>query len=226
MSTVYSDQIVKPGQAAPDFCLPMVDGELSATLGAYSGTTPFLLTLVRSFSCPFCRRLIAKEKGTADSLATVGVDFLAVTTTPLKQARLYSKYRPSGLSLACDPELGIHRDYGVPLLRVTPDRPTNWPLCLNPEDLAKIRINPTGELPEPRPLLEVGAAMDQSDGFEAVPTDEKGPPDDISPLVSYFLIDRAGIVRWLFVEAPNDPTEYGRHPGDEELLAAAQRLPA
>ena len=224
MDTQYTNALVQAGQPAPDFDLPAASGDGRATLQAYTGRTPLLLCLLRSFSCPFCRRLIASAKGTADKLADVGVDYLGVTTTPLKQARLYSRYRPPGLPLASDPQLVSHRAYGVPIYRVTRDEPTNWPTCLNPKDLVNIRLNPTGELPEALPVIEASNALDEIDGFEPVSTDEAGPPADLSPLVSYFLIDRGGIVRWLFVEALSDPSEYGKHPSDDEVLEAAHAM--
>jgi hypothetical protein len=53
-------------------------------------------------------------------------------------------------------------------------------------------------------------------------TGEPGPYDDVSPLVSYFLIDRQGVVRWNHVVALDDPADYAQHPSGPQLLAAAR----
>ena len=152
--------------------------------------------------------------------------YFAVTTTPVKAARLYTRYRPPGLPLASDPTLAIHRAYGVPIYRIDGDRPTQWPQTLNPADLVSLTLNPSPELPEALPAMEAGARLDAEDGFEVVTTDEAGPPDDISPLISYFLIHRSGSVRWTHVVALDDPADYAQHPSPAELLAAAERLAA
>ena len=215
---------VQPGEPAPPFDLPLVSSEGRATLADYRGRAPLFLVLLRSFECPFCRRQLAALKRTADNLSTFGIETLAVTTTAVKAARRYTKYRPVGLPLASDPALAIHRAYGVPIYRYSSDQPTRWPAVVNLADLATLKLNPTDELPEPLPLMEASKLLDERDGFEIVETDEQGPPDDVSPLVTYFLIDGAGTVRWLFVVALDDPADYARHPSNEDLVEAARAL--
>jgi hypothetical protein len=42
--------------------------------------------------------------------------------------------------------------------------------------------------------------------------------------VGHFLVDRAGLVRWTWVESPSpeDVTQYGRFPTDDEILTAVR----
>jgi peroxiredoxin len=217
---------VGAGGRAPDFDLPRVEPEGRVALADFRGRAPLLLALFRSFECPFCRRLMSALKDSAGDLGDFGIETLGVTTTPVRAARLYARYRPPGLALASDPTLGVHRAYGLPIYRFTTEGPTRWPEQISVNDLRTIRLNPTGELPEALPVPEAAAALDRIDGFEIIRTDEQGPPDDVSPLVGYFLIDRTGTVRWRFVDALNDPAQYGRHPSRAELLAAARSLPS
>lgn len=226
MNEVEARVTVGSGARAPDFDLPRVEPEGRVALADYRGRAPLLLALFRSFECPFCRRLMAALKESAGELDAFGIETLGVTTTPVRAARLYARYRPPGLALASDPSLGVHRAYGLPIYRVTTEEPTRWPERVNLEDLKNLHLNPTGELPEALPAREAGAALNRIDGFEIIRTDERGPPDDASPLVGYFLIDRAGTVRWHFVEARDDPAQYGRHPSRADLLAAARSLPS
>lgn len=151
-------------------------------------------------------------EGNRGALLALGVETLAVTTTTLEAARLYTRYRPPGLPLASDPALTIHRAYGVPIYRIATDRPTRWPETVNPADLATLELNPSDELTRRMPAREAVALLNQIDGFESMETAEPGPYDDVSPLVSYFLIDRQGTVRWNHVVALDDPAGYAQHP--------------
>ena len=217
---------VAPGNPAPDFDLPMVSSEGRARLDDYRGRAPLLLAMFRRFECPFCRRLLASLKHTAEGLAPLGVETLAVTGSPVRAARLYVKYRPPGLALASDSMFAIHRRYGTPVCALTSEGPSDWPRIMNMNDAMKLVINPGGELPEAMPLPLAGEALDALDGFEAVVTDEpKAPPGNLA-LAGYFLIDRAGLVRWRFIEAQDDLASYGQMPGMAELTAAAQAVAA
>jgi peroxiredoxin len=224
MADEQRSEPVAPGEPAPDFDLPMVSREGRVRLDDYRGRSPLLLGMFRRFECPFCRRLLASMKQTADELAPLGIETLAVTGSPVRAARLYVKYRPPGLALASDPMFAIHRRFGTPVCAMTTDEPTDWPRKLNINDAMKLVINPGDELPEAMPAPMAGDALDALDGFEAVETDEpKAPPGNMA-LVGYFLIDRSGIVRWRYIEALDDPASYGQKPGAAEMMAAARAV--
>ena len=215
---------VAPGEPAPDFDLPMVSADGRATLGDYRGRTPLLIAMFRRFECAFCRRLLAALKQTGEDLEPLGIETLAITGSPVRAARLYTKYRPPGLALASDPMFAIHRRYGTPVCALTADGPSDWPRTANMSDAMKIVVNPNGELPEAMPAPLAGEALDKLDGFEEVVTDEpKAPPGNLA-LAGYFLIDREGIVRWRYIEAYDDPVTYGRPPSVDELMVAARAL--
>lgn len=216
--------IIASGERAPEFDLPLVVGGDRARLSDYRGRMPLLLALLRSFECPFCRRGLGVLKGSADRLKEHGVETLAVTTTSAKTARLYARYRPPGLPLASDSKLGIHQAYGVPIYRYTSDGPTQWPSVVNLADLEKLVLKASDVLPKPTLTFEAVALLNQEDDFELIDDSQSGPPEDASPLISYFLIDQNGIVRWSTVIAFDDPADYARHPSTEVLLAAASTL--
>jgi peroxiredoxin len=214
--------LIQPGDPAPDFDLVLVSPEGRARSADYRDRAPLLLVLLRSFECPFCRRHLAALKGTTGALLALGVETLAVTTTAVRVARLYARYRPPGVPLASDPELAIYRAYGVPIYRVAADRPTRWPETINPADLRTIELHPSEEITRRMPVREAMTLLNQIDRFETMETGEPGPYDDVSPLVSYFLIDRQGVVRWNHVVALDDPADYAQHPSGAQLLAAAR----
>lgn len=224
MTKSLDARTVQPGQAAPDFALPLVSDEGQISLADYRGRAPLFLALLRSFECPFCRRSLAALKSVGAAMAESGIETLVVTTTPEREARLYTRYRPAGLPLASDPKLTIHRAFGIPIHRFTTDGPTRWPEQVNPADLTRVEINPSEDWAGGMSVIETARSLTAEDGFEKIDTDEDGPPDDVSPLVTFFLIDRGGIVRWAFTEALDDPANYGIHPGREVFLEAAKSV--
>ncbi len=141
---------VAPGEPAPDFTLPAVDRNENVSLADYRGRSPVFLALMVGLWCPFCRRQIAQIGTIEGKLKALGVESLAVVATPPENARLYFKFRPTRVRLASDPELSTHRAYGVPRPPVSPEFM---------EALASTRINPTGELPAPLPVVEAATAV-------------------------------------------------------------------
>jgi len=90
--------------------------------------------------------------------------------------------------------------------------------------VSRVRINPTGELPEPLPIPETGPALTAIDKFEATPTDQADHERQFPQLKAQYLIDRDGIVRWANMECAEGITGVGKFPSDEVILTAAKAL--
>jgi peroxiredoxin len=216
MTTAGSRPPVAPGEPAPDFTLKAVDGEGSVSLADYRGRSPVLLALLIGLYCPFCRRAIAQLGTTQGKLKAFGVEALGVVATPPENARLYFKFRPTRLRLAADPELSTHRAYGVPGGPYTPELI---------QAMAQVRINPTGELPEPLPIPAAAEALERLDGYTPTDTDKADFERQGAQLKGEFLIDRDGIVRWSYVECAKEGLAgVGKLPSEEEILVAARAL--
>ena len=217
MTTADPRPPVSPGEPAPDFALPAVDGTSTVSLADYRGKSPVFLSLLIGLWCPFCRRHIAHMGTTEGKLKAVGVETLGVVATQPENAKLYFKFRPTRLRLGADPELTTHRAYRLPKPEVTPEFMTA---------LGTTRINPTGELPQPLPVSEAGAALAKLDGFTGTETDQADMNRQFPQLKGQFLIDRDGIVRWANIEcAAEGIAGVGKFPSDEEILKAARALP-
>ncbi|MBI4590909.1 MAG: alkyl hydroperoxide reductase, partial [Candidatus Rokubacteria bacterium] len=146
------------------------------------------------------------------------VETLGIVATRPENARLYFRYHSTRLPLAADGDLITHRAYGVPRPPVTPELM---------QDLQSVRINPTGELPEPLPLAEATKAADRLDGFEPTETDRDDAERQFPQLIGQFLVDRDGIVRWVNIECATEGLAgVAKFPTDEDLLAAARALGA
>ena len=216
MTTTESRPPVAPGEAAPDFSLPAVDGAPIVSLADYRGRSPLFLSLMVGLWCPFCRRHIARMGATEAKLKAEGVETVCVVATPPENAKLYFKFRPTKLRLGADPELTTHRAYGVPRPAVTPEFM---------HALAATKVNPTGELPAPLPIPEAAAKIAAMDGYVDNPVDRADVERQWPQLKAQFLIDRGGIIRWANFECAKGMAELGKMPSDEEILAAARALP-
>jgi peroxiredoxin len=207
---------ISPGQPAPDFALPAVDGSGTVSLTDYRGRTPLFLALFVGLWCPFCRRAIAQVGATEPALKASGVETLGIVATPPENARLYFKFRPTRFRLAADPELTTHRAFGVP-------KPSPTPELM--KALGEVRINPDGILPEPLPIMEAAAAAAKLDGYRENDTDHTDMERQWPQLKGQFLIDRDGIVRWANIECATEGLAgVGKFPSSDEILAAARTL--
>ncbi|MGJ7497582.1 redoxin domain-containing protein [Variovorax sp. RT4R15] len=211
-------QPVAPGELAPGFALPAIAGSGLISLDDYRGRSPLFLSLLLGLWCPFCRRQLVQLGAFEGRLKAMGVESLAVVATAPENARLYFKFRPTRLHLAADPALSTHRAYGIPKPEVTP-------ALL--EAMETVRINPTGELPEPLPIAQAGKVLQERDGYAFTPADQGDVERQWPQLKGLFMIDRTGIVRWAYVEcAAEGLAGIGKFPSEEEILGAGEACAA
>jgi hypothetical protein len=163
---------------------------------------------------------------THEKLKTIGVETLAVVNTPPDRARLYFRYRQTRVLLAADPDAATHRAFGLPAIEIVSDEAaTRWPERATMEQLLKVPVNPTGELPAPVNIFEAMEAVNKKEGFQPTEVDEKIIAAHGTQLAGHFLIDIQGIVRWAQAEAPERIGDLAKFPSDDEILAAARALP-
>jgi hypothetical protein len=162
-------------------------------------------------------------------LADLGVQVLAVVNTPVERARLYFRHRPTQAVLLADPEAATHRLFGMPRIGLLTDDASDtsprWPDRARLEDLLGARINPTGDLPEPQNPFEANTALNAKDGFQLTDADQRIVEAHGAQLAGEVLIDRQGLVRWLFLEASEGAAGIGRFPSEADILDAARHLP-
>jgi len=205
-----------PGEPAPDFALPAVNGTGTISLADYRGRSPLFLALFVGLWCPFCRRAIAQIATTEPALKATGVETLCVVATPPQNAQLYFKFRPTRLRMAADPELTTHRAYGVP-------KPVPDPEFM--KALETVKINPDGMFPEPLPIMAAAETVGKLDGYMENQTDHADMERQWPQLKGQFLIDRESIVRWANIECGTEgPAGLGKFPSTGEILTAVQMM--
>jgi peroxiredoxin len=215
MTTLQTHKPVSPGEPAPDFVLPAVDGNGTVSLADYRERSAVFLGLMIGLWCPFCRRAIAQMAAIEPKLKTIGVETVGVVATPPENARLYFKFRPNRMRLAADPVLSTHKAYGLPKPEPTPEFM---------HALETVKINPDGALPEPVPITQAAAAIGKLDSYIENDTDRADTERQWPQLKGQFLIDRAGVVRWAKVECSEGISGIGSFPHPDEILSAARNL--
>lgn len=214
---------IAPGERAPDLSLPAVNREGQVSLADFRGRRAVMIGFFRGLHCPFCRRQIAQLGAAQPALAALGFETIAVVNTPLERARLYFRYRPTPLVLLSDPECRTHRAFGIARMEFVETAGERWPRT-RPEDFAAARIDPTGELGGPTQPMEANDALNRKDGFDMTAEDQAIFAAHGGQFAGQFLIDREGVVRWSWTEAPNSASELGSFPGAQEVLAAARQM--
>ena len=98
---------------------------------------------------------------------------------------------------------------------------------MTPETLAALgatKVNPTGELPGPLPVLEAAEALDRLNNFQPSASDTRDYGKQAGQMKGQFLIDRNGIVRWANIEAAEGLSGIGKFPTADELVEAARKI--
>lgn len=205
---------IQAGVPAPDFVVPAVHDDRQISLSEYRGRVPLLLGLFPGLYCPFCRRALRQMAAVSETLKPLGVESLAIVGTAVDNARLYFQYRPTSLLMGADPQLTTHRLYGVP-------RPDPTPELM--QQVEATRINPTGELREPLPVPVAADRLNAIDRWVPTERDAQDAQSSFTQLKGQFLIDRAGIVRWVNLECGREGLSgLGKFPSHDELLTAAR----
>jgi hypothetical protein len=79
-------------------------------------------------------------------------------------------------------------------------------------------------LPAPLDPFTANDALNQRDGFAPSEVDQQIAAAHGTQLAGYFLIDRNGIIRWLFIEAAGRIGDLAKFPSEDEIVAAARAL--
>ena len=217
---------LRPGDAAPAFSLPAANRDDGASLAGLRGR-PFLIGFYRGLHCPFCRRQLLQLAHVQPDLQRLGLETLAVINTPAERARLYFRYRPTPVTLLCDPDCRTHEAFGVPHAQFAPQEdggPFAWPYRSSFAQFEAARINPQGLLAEPMHPMRANDVLNARDAFTPNAIDVAMFERHGTQLVGHFLVDYRGMVAWARIEAMETPDALCSFPDGTQLIDAAARL--
>jgi hypothetical protein len=92
------------------------------------------------------------------------------------------------------------------------------------EVVSSMRVNPSGELPGALPIWEATKALSRLDGFKPTDIDRDEMKRTWNQSVGEFLLDRDGVVRWVYVEGATAADYCAKFPPEAELVSAARAL--
>ena len=224
MTMSQPDHTLQPGDVAPNVVLDAITRQGKVAVDDYRGRTAVLIGIFRGLHCPYCRRHIAAIAQLGPALREKDIDILTVVNTPIERARLYFRYHPMpNLLAAADPERASHRAFGLPNVEFTQDE-SDWPRKVAMNQMMSMKINVTGELPEPLDPMAAAAALNKMDGYEITDADRQMQATGMGQLIGEFLLDREGIIRWSFTEVEDAGKNLFGAPTPQDLMSAASRV--
>jgi peroxiredoxin len=103
---------VKIGQPAPSFRLPAGQGG-EVGPADYRGRSHLIVWFTKGMACAFCRTQMSQLARGTSRLKAAGVEVIQVTPTQPERARFYVKSFPIPFPYLCDPDLSVHRAWGL-----------------------------------------------------------------------------------------------------------------
>ncbi|MGH7278894.1 MAG: peroxiredoxin-like family protein [Candidatus Rokuibacteriota bacterium] len=190
---------VEIGQKAPPFRLPAGQG---GEIGPedFRGRNSVIVWFTKGMGCAFCRSHMSQLARGYPRLKAAGAEVLQVTPTKPERARFYAQNFPIPFPYLCDPDLQVHRAWG---LGVRSHGPAYYAKVLYAS--SKMPKPPPAEIGDPKtPLRELPAIMRDTD-------------------MGFFVLDRDGIVR--FRQAAAYATEKGvsEIPSVDEIVTTLER---
>jgi peroxiredoxin len=194
--------LIEVGQRAPSFRLPSGQGG-EIGLDDYRGRHHVLVWFTKGMGCPFCRSQMSQLARGQERLRALGAEVLQITPTPPSRAAFYARSFTLPYAYLCDPDYAVHRQWGV-------DGRAHWPGWYAGRLLVAMQMAapPPSDLGNPRPTLaEMRSNLADTD-------------------MGFFLVDRAGVVRWAVTGAYGSAEGIRRIPSTDEIVQQLQRAAA
>ena len=192
---------VEVGRQAPTFRLPAGQG---GEIGPadYRGRSNLVVWFTKGMACPFCRTQMSQFARSLGRLKAAGTEVIQITPTKLDRARFYVKNFPIPFPYLCDPDLTVHREWGLGV------RSHSLLWYLQKFQAGSKMTMPEAEIGNPKtPLTELPALFRDTD-------------------MGLFVLDRQGVVRYRNTGAYVNEQGHRAIPSMDEILRPLQEAPA
>ena len=193
--------ILKLGEPARPFTLPAAQGG-EVSLEDYKGRHSVVLWFTKGMACVFCRQQMSQLSRAYQRLKEHGGEVVQVTTSPLSRARFYAGKFSLPFTYLCDPEARVFRAWG---LLSRPHGPVYYAKTLVRGMRASQLDNDFGTFMPT--VTEMPALLSDSD-------------------MGFFIIDRAGTVRYVLAGPYRQKTGTRGIPGADEIVRELDRCSA
>ena len=193
--------IPKLGEPARPFTLPAAQGG-EVNLEDFQGRHSVVLWFTKGMACVFCRQQMSQLSRAHPRIKEHGGEVVQVTTSPLSRARFYAGKFALPFTYLCDPESQVFRAWG--LIR-RPHGPAYYAKTL----VRGMRM--------PEAENDFGAFKPSVTEMPALLSD-----DDMG----FFIVDRAGTVRYVLAGSYRKETGTRGIPGPDEIIRELDRCSA
>jgi peroxiredoxin len=192
---------VEVGQQAPSFRLVAGQGG-EVGPADYRGRSNLVIWFSKGMACPFCRTQMSQFARGMDRLKAAGTQVIQVTPTRPERARFFVKSFPIPFPYLCDPDLTVHRAWGLGV------RSHSLLWYLQKYQAGSKMTMPQAEIGNPKTMLtEVPSVLKDTD-------------------MGVFVLDRQGIVRYRNTGAYMTEQGVRGMPSIDEILRPLQETPA
>jgi peroxiredoxin len=192
---------VEVGQLAPSFRLIAGQG---GEIGPadYRGRSNLVVWFTKGMACPFCRTQMSQFARGMSRLRAAGTEVIQVTPTKPERASFYVKNFPIPFPYLCDPDLTVHRAWGLGV------RSHSLLWYLQKFQAGGKREMPVAEIGNPKTnLTEMPSLLRDTDA-------------------GVFVLDRQGIVRYRNTGPYIGEQSLRAMPSIDEILRPLQEAPA
>lgn len=190
--------MVQPGQVPPSFRLPSGQGP-EVGLEDYRGRKNLIVWFTKAMACPFCRTQMSQLARGYDRIKALNAEVLQVTPTKPDRARFYAKNFPIPFPYLCDPEYRVFENWGLAV--------RSHSLAWYAKSLvAAVRAEkPKSDLGDLAPsLLEIPQLLHDND-------------------MGFFVLDRAGVVRYALAGTYEGEHGARQIPSNDEIVRELER---
>ena len=193
--------IPRIGERAPTFRLPAAQGG-EIGLGDFTNRTAAIVWFTKGMACAFCRQQMSQIARAYSRIKEHNAEVLEITNSTLARGQLYARQFKLPFPYLCDPERQARAAWGI-------EKRAHGPGYYVKTFVAASKMAaPPSDFGELKP------------SFREIPsllTDED---------MGFFIVDRAGIVRYALTGAYINETGPRQLPGPDEIVRELQRCSA
>ena len=193
--------IPRIGERAPSFRLPAAQGG-EIGLEDFANRSAAIVWFTKGMACAFCRQQMSQIARAYSRIKEHNAEVLEVTNSTLARGQLYARQFKLPFPYLCDPERRVRQTWGI---AKRPHGPGYY-----------VKTLVTGMRTAPPPN-DFGAFKPKLDELPSLLADED---------MGFFIVDRAGIVRYALTGGYANEHGPRQLPGPDEIVRELERCAA
>jgi peroxiredoxin len=188
------------GEVAPEFRLPSGQGPEIGP-GDYKGRSNLIVWFTKGMGCPFCRAQMSHLARGYPEYRSLNTEILEITPTEPRRARFYADRYKLPFPYLSDPDHTVWNSWGLEIR----EHPVEWYFKARDYAVTNWTLPPPNQFSEAEPTLNE---------FAGIITDSD---------VGFFILDKAGVVRYSLGEAYATAGGVRQIPTHDEIVRELKR---